>query len=217
MTRTIKDVEAQVEEKLADALKELNLLPQGYRFSVRLHGKSKDKKRNASFETSWVPDTDTIYISFERIPQSAQQPARSAVPAVTTVTSPEPGLVESDKISDLVRALDRAEARREPSDAFALGALSRAATALPLEGFAWVSVDSERRRILSEAIDRRLILLNKIPNPKSPQFPVTTIRLNRLVPEVKAILGDRDTVSADFQPVVIRGENLSTTVLRDRR
>lgn len=213
MIVTIKDVETQSEEKLADALKELNLLPNGYRLSVRLHGKSRDKKRTASFE-NWNPDTDTINISFERIPQAVQQPARSAVPAAASVRSPESGVVESDKISDLIRALDRAESR--PGYGFVALKWFRD-TALPLEGFGWASVDSERRRILSEAIDRRMILLSKVHNPKSPQFPVTTTRLNRLMPEVKAILGDRATVSTDFQPVVIRGENLSATVLRDRR
>lgn len=37
------------------------------------------------------------------------------------------------------------------------------------------------------------------------------------MPEVKAILGDREESVCDFYPVSIRGEDLSATVLRDRR
>jgi len=70
---------------------------------------------------------------------------------------------------------------------------------------------------LRDAIDKRLILTSKIANPKSPQFPVTTIRLNRLIPEVMAILGNEDRRASCFQPVAIRGEGLSTTILHDRR
>jgi hypothetical protein len=214
MTTTIKDVEALAEEKLTNALKELNLLPQGYQLSVRLHGESRDKRQNASFEKNWDPETDSIHITFERISLVTQRPAQTLAPTDTTVVPPMSHGGGSDKISDLIRALDRAEAR--PGYGFVALKWFRD-TALPLEGFSWTNVDSERRRVLSEAIERRLILLNKIPNPKSPQFPVTTIRLNRLMPEVKIILGNQDMTWTDFQPVSMRGENLSATVVRDRR
>jgi hypothetical protein len=58
--------------------------------------------------------------------------------------------------------------------------------------------------------------MSKVPNPKSPQFPVTAIRLNRLLPEIQAILGEQ-VADSDFRPVDIRGEQLSATVLRERR
>jgi len=71
--------------------------------------------------------------------------------------------------------------------------------------------------VLREAIEKRLVLTNKVPNPKSPQFPVTALRLNRSLPETQAILGTHDTTSSEFQPVAIRGEAISTTILRERR
>jgi hypothetical protein len=37
------------------------------------------------------------------------------------------------------------------------------------------------------------------------------------MPEVKAILETADTASSNFRPISIRGESLSSTVLRDRR
>jgi len=215
--KTIKDVEAQVEEKLSEALKELDLLPEGYRCSVRLHGKSRDKKRTASFEKSWSPDTDSVYIRFQHTserPRTVSQPAGEGTAATTPNHAVRSGPAVADPLSDLIRALDRVESR--PGYDFVALKWFRD-TALPSEGFSWASVDSARQSILRDAIDKRLILTSRVPNPRSPQFPVTAIRLNRLMPEVSAILGIRDHGVPDFHPVPIRGENLSVTVLRDRR
>jgi len=68
-------------------------------------------------------------------------------------------------------------------------------------------------------INKRFVLVGKVPNPKSPQFPVTTIRIekNRLMPEVKAVLGQSDSPDLDFAPIEISGEPLSATILRERR
>jgi hypothetical protein len=214
--RTIKDVEVQVEEKLGEALKQLYLLPEGYQCSARLHGKSRDKKRTASFEKSWSPDTDSIHIRFERTPEQASRASQPG--ARGTATAPPNSAGKSgavtDPLSDLIQALDRAESR--PGFAFVALKWFRDA-ALPAEGFSWASADSVRQDALRDAIEKRLILTSRVPNPRSPQFPVTAIRLNRLMPVVRAILGTRDEGLPDFQPVPIRGENLSVTILRDRR
>jgi hypothetical protein len=65
-------------------------------------------------------------------------------------------------------------------------------------------------------IDKRLVLVGKVPNPKSPQFPVTSIRLNRLMPELQEVLG-LPKKDLDFHPIRIKGEPLSATILRERR
>jgi hypothetical protein len=70
--------------------------------------------------------------------------------------------------------------------------------------------------VLRAAIEERLILVAKVPNPKAPQFPVTTIRVNRLMPEVRAILGGGSLVDLGFHPIEIKGEPLSVTVIRER-
>ena len=93
-----------------------------------------------------------------------------------------------DPLSDLIRALDRAESR--PGYEFVALKWFRD-TVLPAEGFPWASDHSARQTVLRDAIDKRLILTSKMPNPRSLQFPVTAIRLNRLVPEVTGILGSR--------------------------
>ena len=210
--KTIKDVEEQVEEKVYGALKELDVLPDGYRCSVRFHGKSRDKKRTASFEKNWSPDTDSINIQFERNPEPPQAGSQPAAGVPNSAARSGPAV--ADALSDLIRALDRAESR--PGYDFVALKWFRD-TALPSEGFPWATVDATRQSVLRDAIDRRLVLTSKVPNPRSPQFPVTAIRLNRLMPEVKAILGTQKDNVPGFHPVPIRGGDLSATVLRDRR
>src|SRR6266496_1347275 len=213
--KTIEHVESQFEQRVYDALKELDLLPPGFKHSVRFHGKAKDKKRSASFENSWSPETDTIYIRFDRAEDESKIPAQPVAQAPReSAHVVQPVAPVSDPLSDLIRALDRAESR-QGYDFVALKWFRDAR--LPFEGFICADTDAARQAALRNAIDRRLILTSKVPNPKSPQFPVTAIRLNRLMPEVKRILGNGDGNMLDFDPVEIRGESLSATIQRERR
>jgi hypothetical protein len=215
--KTVKDVELRVQTKVTEVLKEVGLLPDGYRCRVRLHGKARDKRQTASFATSWSPDTDSINIRFKPIEEQLEENGVANTGA-TAVLVPGNAIASaaspSDRLSDLVRALDRLESR--PGYEFVALKWFRD-TALPGQGFSWANTDSERQDILREAIDKRMILTSKVPNPRSPQFPVTAIRLNRLLPDVKAVLGNQSDGLPDFQPIAIRGENLSATILRDRR
>jgi hypothetical protein len=151
-------------------------------------------------------------------PESVVEPA----PEERKIASPEVSRGEDRKSSSdslanrLLRALDRAEStpgwnfvslkkfRDEilPSEPFSPGAFQPA--------------DVHWQDAIRSAIEKRLILVGKVPNPKSPQFPVTSIRLNRLMPEVQEVLGlpKRDL---DFHPIHIKGEPLSATILRERR
>ena len=138
------------------------------------------------------------------------------VSAQEDLSAPSPNTRDAgatESISELVRALDRAESR--PGYQFIALKWFRD-VALLGESYDWARSDCARQSILREAIEKRLILTSKVPNPKSPQFPVTAIRLNRLLPEIQAILGQQVSDS-DFRPVDIRGEHLSATVLRERR
>jgi len=176
-------------------------------------GTWKKKRKNASAD-NWSPDLDEVRVYFE--PQASN-------PDITTSEQDQdlsagPFASNSDAnafepISDVVRALDRVESR--PGYQFVALKWFRD-VALPGEGFEWAQSDSSRQSILREAIERRLILTSKVPNPKAPQFPVTAIRLNRLLPETQKILG-KEASESDFRPVDIRGEKLSATVLRERR
>ena len=218
---TIKEVETQVEKKFSEALKELKetggleVLPEGYCCKVRIHGESRKKRQSASFEKSWSPERDSIQITFEpnlQRSQPSEQPNISHAPSIVPNAAPE-SVSGSNPIADLIKALDRTES--QPGLSFVALKWFRDAV-LPSEDFAWANADSIRE-VLGEAIAKRLILTSKVPNPRSPQFPTTAIRLNRLMPEVKMILGSRNEPLPDFQPVSIRGEELSATILRERR
>ena len=205
---TVHDVELNLARKISETLRELGVLPKGYRCAVRLHGMKRDKKGSADFQNSWHPDSDSIRIEFERIPEEASGSedydcaADAAGPAAA-----------EDPLFDLIRALAQAESR--PGYDFVSLKWFRD-TALPSEGYSWTADETARHHVLRDAIDRRLVLTHKVPNPKSP-YPVTAIRLNRLMPEVKKALSAPDANFPDFRPVTIRGEALSMTVQRDRR
>jgi hypothetical protein len=64
--------------------------------------------------------------------------------------------------------------------------------------------------ILAEAILRGVVMTSKIPNPKTPAYPTTTIRLNRAeagVPEE----------AQRFRPVSVQGELLSEALMDESR
>ena len=86
----------------------------------------------------------------------------------------------------------------------------------PFPPGAFQPADVHWEAAIRSGIEKRLILTSKVPNPKSPQFPVTSIRLNRLMPEVQAALG-QPKKDLDFHPIHIKGEPLSAIILRERR
>jgi hypothetical protein len=220
---TIEEVESRLEQGLAKLrspeykpLETLlqQLIPKGYRVHVSLVDKNGRKKRKNASADNWSPDLGEVRVNFE--PDATNQDIlvaeqESELPAESPAKPSD--TIASDPMSDLVRTLDRVESR--PGYQFVALKWFRD-VALTGESFGWAQSDSARQGILREAIERRLVLISKVPNPKSPQFPVTAIRLNRLLPEIQAILGEH-VADSDFRPLDIRGEQLSATVLRERR
>jgi hypothetical protein len=206
---TIAELEFLLERGLSESLSaSLDQPLAGYRPRVSLIDKSGRKKRHNAAADNWSPESGEIRITFEAEPES--EPNR---PVSTAAKGEIPPEVFADGLQDLVRHLDRAESR--PGYNFVSLKWFRDSVLAAVRP-EWANPEG-RNRILREAIEARLVLTSKVPNPKSPEFPVTALRLNRSLPEVQAILGNRDTVSADFQPVAIRGEAISTTILRERR
>jgi len=214
---TIKDLEGLIEQNLP---KSLGGLPKefqfpGYRPQVRLVDRKTErkKKQNAS-AGNWSPESGEIRIRFEL--EAGTSPA-SPVPAAA------PGLVEveptelerpPEELQDLIRSLDQAESR--PGYDFVALKWFRDAV-LPAARPAWTNDPEARNRVLRDAIEKRFVLTSKVPNPKSPTFPVTAVRLNRSLPEIRAMLGASQGLESEFRPAAIRGEPLSATVLRERR
>lgn len=152
-----------------------------------------------------VSETSEVFSTTRNLENTANKPARSG-----TYIHP----AEADLLKILVKALDRAESSRGwkfvPLKKFRDEILSS-------EDTPSMRTDVERQNVLRSAIEKRLVLVGKVPNPKAPEFPVTTIRLNRLMPEVQRALGQSENHELDFHPVEIRGEPLSATILRERR
>jgi hypothetical protein len=208
--RTNADVELALAQPVHEFLHKLGIVPTGYQCEVHLHRGNRKKRRDAEFEGNWDPDTDSIRISFSPMEEEMALPTNTVA---RSLNAANPTSAE-DRLSDLVRALDRAEGR--PGYEFVSLKWFRD-TALVHEGFSWALDELARHDVLREAIDRRWLLTSKVANPRPPHFPVTAIRLNRQMPEVNAALGARTGSPPAFQPVTIRGETLSATVLRDRR
>lgn len=95
--------------------------------------------------------------------------------------------------------------------------------------FSWVAISylrdhllrrgtvGERLDLINRAIEERILLVDRIPNPRNPAFPTSAARLNRSHSRVVARYPARSSGEPRFEPLRIRGEGLSTTVLEDRR
>ena len=116
-------------------------------------------------------------------------------------------------IAELLTALERAES--DPRRQFVALKWFRDEF-LPSQGFPWASDPREAGRVLREATDQGLVLTAKVPNPKAPAYPTSTIRVNRTHPELRSRLSAKRTAEL-FRPIRIKGERLSQTVLDQRR
>ena len=77
-------------------------------------------------------------------------------------------------------------------------------------GYDWASSLDYRQAVLGKAIEVGAIVTSPIPNPKAPQHPTTTIKLNRESSYAQSI-------APRYQPIRARGgASASEIVLRDR-
>lgn len=225
---SIQDVQSKIERaleclpkllsQLPEELKPLILIapPQGVRANVSLRHPDKKTgrqiKRNAP-ANCWSPEAHLVLISYENSAVEAERsrPAEEIKPA-EIVPSPEQKVPARDPAQELLQALAQAEMGSQ----FVSLKWFRD-TCLPQKGFSWGATPEERQHVLADAIHRRWILTSRIPNPKNPQFPVTAIRVNRPLDEVRTILEQNSKANPLFAPISIPGERLSETVLRERR
>jgi len=167
--------------------------------TVELVGpKGRKVNKNSNVEDR-LADVASVKIVFETRPE---------------LNRPKTASESSDaRLADLVKALDDVESK--PGYEFIALKWFRD-TYLPMIGAAWSTSQEFRNQVMRQATESRMVLTNRHPNPKNLAFPVTAIKLNRLHPSVQQILR-REQADPDFIPVRIRGENLSTTILRERR
>jgi hypothetical protein len=225
----------EAEEIIEEALEELSfstdpglvralryLAPQGYQAIVELCGENGRSKRRNANALSWTPEEDEVRIYFERIDESDDGFDGQAVPqprirsarqhAASTVAAFEdaddidgnsgglPADID-DRIKELCATL--AEAERGGHAFIALKWFRD--SFLPRKAFSWNQHPESRQMILAEAIQRGVVLTSKIPNPKTPAYPTTTIRLNRAeagVPEE----------AQRFRPVAVQTDGFVATL-----
>jgi hypothetical protein len=210
----IDQLEPELAQKLVSPLRNIlhelrYSIPGRYQIRVSLLDANGRKKRSNASADNWSPESGRIEIRFEPAPEEQ----KTATPDEVSHTADfSPNSLETR----LLKVLERAEStpgwnfvslkkfRDEilPSEPFAPGAFQPA--------------DVHWQEAIRRAIEKRLILVGKVPNPKSPQFPVTSIRLNRLMPEVQQVLG-LPKKDLHFHPIHIKGEPLSVIILRERR
>ena len=223
---SIEQVEPQVarelETPLKSALKHLGYtIPESFRLRVSLLRADGRKKRSNAAADTWSPESDRkLWLEFGPSEVPSANPQQPETPSVSPATfedafqvAPGNAVHVHPAEADLLKALDRAEST--PGWSFVSLKKFRDEV-LPSQDIPSIRSDAERQNVLRSAIDKRLILKKPVPNPKSPQFPVTSIRLNRLMPEVQAVLG-KPRAQLGFHPIHIKGEPLSATILRERR
>lgn len=224
---TIRESEADLEQILG-ALVE-GVLPQtgGYSLQVELFENGRKKRRDASRD-SLRPGSLEIRIKLggplPRVlnPEMETPEMETSSGAIPSNQNPDgseakiPATIGTllEQFADFIKSLQIAELR--PGFNFVSLKWFRD-VCLPAEGHRWSNSTAARDQVLRDAIKDSIVLTSKVPNPKSPSYPVTAIRLNRQHPQVAAVLGEQDSAALGFQPVDIRGEPLSETVLRDRR
>ena len=217
--QTISQVEAQLQSAL-ESLRELNLrpetrqalnllLPEGLQPVVQLEEDGR-KKRSSADASNWNPRTGEIRIYFDPITPSIAPQAQSHVrtPAITAPPTPSTGTFNAEvaspqQIVECCQALAEAEKSNRQFIALTWFRDDYLATV----DFTWAKTAQGRQRVLACALEMGRIQAKKIPNPKST-FPTTTISLNRSIPT--------PGVAPRFQPIAVRGEPVSTTLMRDR-
>jgi len=218
----------ELEAPLKTALKNLGYsIPKSFRLRVNLLQANGRKKRSNAGAYTWAPESERMEVWLEpfngvaRVPASIVGTEREPkTPSASGAVSLQPALGAGAASiyvypaeAELLRALDRAEST--PGWSFVSLKKFRDEI-LPTANVPSIRSEVERQTVIGSAIEKRFILTGKVQNPKSPQFPVTSIRLNRLMPEVQEVLG-QPKKSLGFHPIHIKGEPLSATILRERR
>ena len=221
---TINDVEMRIPAlltalnavKLSPELEEVRnfLLPPGFVPVIQLEEGGR-KKRSSAAAWNWNPETGDVRIYYDPAPAETiehTQPGETAPEAADKDMEPAPSASENDaampvsarEVIECCQSL--AVAERSPNRQFIALKWFRESFLTTVD-FPWAQTPEGRHRVLSYAIDLGRIETRKIANPKS-DFATTAISLNQTLPTVG--------VAPRFQPVPVRGEPASVTLLRDR-
>jgi hypothetical protein len=229
---TISDIEKMIElalEALRPAPLSQNitsafpyLLPSGMRPRVQLEEDGR-KKRSTAAASNWNPETGEIVIYFERPdPESTPNPGVHPHSGPTSAgfipferaqrfTNEDLQSADAPEITPLqIQQCCEALAEAEKAGKAFIALKWFRDSGLIGSGYSWADSLAHRQAVIAKAIEVGAILTAPIPNPKAPQHPTTTVKLNRDSEYAK-------TVVRRFQPIRPRGgESASEIVLRDR-
>jgi hypothetical protein len=221
---------APMSDSITSALRFLT--PDGYRPTVQIE-QVGPKKRGQPQSWHWNPESARIVLHFERLSSepSADPHDLALKPPVATkeqthsenFASPSlaptawitheqaEALSESD--SHKVTPLEIQQCCVALADAEKAGKAFIALKwfrdeALAKYKFDWTSTLESRQAVLTKAIESGAIHTSRIPNPKAPQHPTTTVALNRA--------GLPNDATSRFKPIAVRGEPASVSMMRDR-
>lgn len=190
------------------------LAPPGYQAIVELCSENGRSKRRSASADAWSPEEDEVRIYFERADDSeagTRQP-RASRPVHDHVFDEEEdnqeAVIPADldaRVKELCAAL--AEAERGGHAFIALKWFRD--SFLPRKAFRWNQHPESRQAVLAEAIQRGVVLTSKIANPKTPAYPTTTIRLNR----VEAGIPEE---AQRFHPVAVHSGSIAEAIEEER-
>jgi len=226
---------APLNDRITDALKFLT--PPGYRPVAQLEEDGR-KKRSTAAASNWNPETGEIVIYFERTDAAPAEVSvlrfsgASHSSASHSVNEPQSGVTSSGFLTvERVQRMASGDAQGADSQEVTplqiqqccetLAEAEKAGkafialkwfrdNALTGPGYMWADSLAYRQAVVTKAIELGAILTSSIPNPKAPQHPTTTVKLNRESKYAQA-------VAPRFQPIRPRGGELASEILlRDR-
>ncbi len=173
--------------EIEQQLERTSLHRPGFRIRVyHLAGTDTRSLRRMRRETpvdEWLPETDSLLIHYEFVGQQPMaepmRPAMGYAPPQAAAFAPS----SPERREELLQALGRAETL--PGYDFV--ALKWFRDVYLPQAAPWAISEVERRRVLNDAIREQSIIVGKVANPVRPQFPTTTIRLNRASAQVQKI------------------------------
>ena len=142
--------------------------------SLRQRDTGRQLRTSGPFQ-SWAPRACGAWVIYE------------VAQGLGGLSGPQPRTIEGsgNPLLDFISALDHVE--KDPHLHFVSLKWFRD-TYLPKRGYDWANDPDLPRQMVHEAAEAEMILTSKVPNPKTPEFPVTTIQLNRSHPKVQRML-----------------------------
>lgn len=81
-----------------------------------------------------------------------------------------------------------------------------------------MGVDAHEAQVLLERlVQEEIVEIERIPNPNNQNFKTSSVTLRHDNDIVRAVLGQNGGTKKTFQPVPVRGEPASATLVRERR